>query len=609
MSLFHLAWQNFLLHARRYGALILSLAFTVFVFFNFENLEYSGSLGGLSADNLEKIKILIDIVKVVLVCFMVSMIAYASHVFLKSQKKEFGVYVFLGLTSGRISVLYMIENLIVGIVSILTGVLCGTLFSYLFSMIFVKISSLGIAAGFSISWRAVVETCLLFFLIYGLITLWGMRSIQKSSVKDLLSASRQNEKVNDSSRFLILKAIIGCAILFTGYYFAIKDGGMDVLGNAMIATVCVILGTYLIFGGFLPFLLQTMQNNKRFLLSHRRLLWVNSLVFRMKQNYRSYAMVSILLICAVTALGCGFTLNHRIEAIQQYSMQYDVQILSLDPNAEAYFNERLPEQEMRTIVPVAEKNEQLFVPYSSVSSFDISEPKENECILLSKRILLSLYTDPTHNSTELEGRKLTCIEDVRTAVLGFMQDKMEVPVYVINDSLFDQVFPQNERLYLYNYKFEGDEPNIEISTEDPMVVGIFQMDENNDSYVWLNTIFTFCVFLFIVFLIAACSILFIKQYNDSFEEIEAYRLLQKIGVDRKVLKHSIIMECSFQFGLDFLIMCISSYFSLMALSKVAGDPLGSVFVISNLIILLFMILCDLICIKAVKNTLLSKRIA
>ncbi len=565
MSLFHLAWQNFMMHVRRYGALILSLAFTIFIFFNFENLEYSGSLGGLSADNLEKIKMLIDVVKVVLVCFMVSMIAYASHVFLKSQKKEFGVYVFLGLTSGRISILYMIENLMVGIVSILAGILCGTL--------------------------------------------WGMRSIQKSSVKDLLSASRQNEKVNDSSRFLILKAIIGCAILFTGYYFAIKDGGMDVLGNAMIATVCVILGTYLIFGGFLPFLLQTMQNNKRFLLSHRRLLWVNSLVFRMKQNYRSYAMVSILLICAVTALGCGFTLNHRIEAIQQYSMQYDVQILSLDPNAEAYFNERLPEQEMRTIVPVAEKNEQLFVPYSSVSSFDISEPKENECILLSKRILLSLYTDPTHNSTELEGRKLTCIEDVRTAVLGFMQDKMEVPVYVINDSLFDQVFPQNERLYLYNYKFEGDEPNIEISTEDPMVVGIFQMDENNDSYVWLNTIFTFCVFLFIVFLIAACSILFIKQYNDSFEEIEAYRLLQKIGVDRKVLKHSIIMECSFQFGLDFLIMCISSCFSLMALSKVAGDPLGSVFVISNLIILLFMILCDLICIKAVKNTLLSKRIA
>ena len=50
MSLFHLAWQNFMMHVRRYGALILSLAFTIFIFFNFENLEYSGSLGGLSGE-------------------------------------------------------------------------------------------------------------------------------------------------------------------------------------------------------------------------------------------------------------------------------------------------------------------------------------------------------------------------------------------------------------------------------------------------------------------------------------------------------------------------------------------------------------------------------
>ena len=138
MSLFRLAWQNFVLHARRYGALVVSLAFTVFIFFNFENLEYSGSLEGLSADNMEKIGMLIDVVKVVLICFMIFMIAYASNVLLKSQKKEFGVYVFLGLTSSRISVLYMLENMMVGLISIVAGVLSGTLFSYLFAMIFVK---------------------------------------------------------------------------------------------------------------------------------------------------------------------------------------------------------------------------------------------------------------------------------------------------------------------------------------------------------------------------------------------------------------------------------------------------------------------------------------
>lgn len=607
MSLFRLAWQNFVLHARRYGALVVSLAFTVFIFFNFENLEYSGSLEGLSADNMEKIGMLIDVVKVVLICFMIFMIAYASNVFLKSQKKEFGVYVFLGLTSSRISVLYMLENMMVGLISIVAGVLSGTLFSYLFAMIFVKVSALGIVAGFSLSGRALLETCLLFVLIYGVITLWGMRSIRKSSVRDLLSASKQNEKLKEHGRFLVLKALAGCLVLCTGYYFAVKDGGMDVLGNAMIATVCVIIGTYWIFGGFLPFLLQSMQKNKKFLYAHRRLLWVDGLVFRMRQNYRSFAMVCILLICAVTALGCGFTLNNRISAIQQYSMQYDVQIMSMDGDAEAYFDARLPESQMHTVVPVAEANEQLFVPYSSVSDFDLPAFKENECVLLNKGMIISLYTDPGSFSTELDGVHLQCIEDVRTAVLGFMQDKMEVPVYVISDALFDRAFAPNERLYLYNYKFAKEDADLPISTDDPLVAGIFRMDEDNSSYLWQNTIFTFCVFLFIVFLIAACSILFIKQYNDSFEDIEAYSLLQKIGVDRSVLKHSIIMECSFQFGLDFVIMCVSSFFSLTALSKIAQGPLGMVFVLSNLVILVLMILCNLLCIRAVESTPLNRR--
>lgn len=606
MSLFRLAWQNFLQHTRRYGALIFSLSFTVFVFFNFGNLEYSGSLANLSAENLQKIHSLIDVVKVVLVCFMISMIAYASHVFLKSQKKEIGIYVFLGLTNSRIGMLYVIENLMVGIVSILIGVATGALFSYLFSMVFVQVSSLDVTAQFSLSGKAMLETCALFLFIYTIITLMGLLSIQKSSVRDLMSAYRQKEQVEESDRFLVFRTIVGCLVLGTGYFFAIKDGGMDVLSNAMIATVCVIIGTYLLFGGFLPFVLGRMQKNKKFLYGHRRLLWVDALSFRMRQNYRSYAMVCILLICAITALGCGFTLNHRISAMQEYSMQYDVQILSLDPKGEEHFDSLFSSYQMRTIVPVAQSNKELFIPYSSVAGFDIPKPDNGQCVNLSKGIIFSLYTSPEYYSTDLNGKPLECIADIRTAVVGFMQDKMEVPLYVISDELFDQTFPTEDRLYLYNYKLTDKKEAAAISTNDPLAAGVFRMSEEDQSYLWLNTIFTFCVFLFLVFLIAACSILFIKQYNDSFEDIEAYDLMRKIGVDRSVLERSIMKECSFQFGLDFVVMSVSSFFSLMALSKIAGDPLGTVFLISNLIVLILIAICDFLCIRSVQKVLLGK---
>ena len=69
--------------------------------------------------------------------------------------------------------------------------------------------------------------------------------------------------------------------------------------NAIVAMVLVIIGVYLLFGGMIPLIFQTMIEQKRFLYRKQRCLWMNNVVFRMKKNYRTYAMVCILGICAI----------------------------------------------------------------------------------------------------------------------------------------------------------------------------------------------------------------------------------------------------------------------------------------------------------------------
>ena len=44
MSLFKLSFSNFKRSVRNYGMLIVSLAFSVFIFFNFQNVLYSDSM-------------------------------------------------------------------------------------------------------------------------------------------------------------------------------------------------------------------------------------------------------------------------------------------------------------------------------------------------------------------------------------------------------------------------------------------------------------------------------------------------------------------------------------------------------------------------------------
>ena len=92
MSMIQLAVQNFKSNLKNYLAVILSMAFTILVFLNFQNIIYSDLFDGLGEQNVEYIHILVQCISIVLGCFMFCFLWYATNVFLTKQKKEIGIY-------------------------------------------------------------------------------------------------------------------------------------------------------------------------------------------------------------------------------------------------------------------------------------------------------------------------------------------------------------------------------------------------------------------------------------------------------------------------------------------------------------------------------------
>ena len=88
MSMMRLAFLNFKNSFRNYLSLIVSLAFTILVFLNFQNLIYSNTFSVLGQRNKEYIHILIQVISIVLICFMFFFIWYSTNVFLTRRKKE-----------------------------------------------------------------------------------------------------------------------------------------------------------------------------------------------------------------------------------------------------------------------------------------------------------------------------------------------------------------------------------------------------------------------------------------------------------------------------------------------------------------------------------------
>lgn len=93
MSLWSLSFSNFKRSIREYGMLLVSLAFSVFVFFNFQNVVYSDSMDVLMDYKKEYIDMIVQAASVVFGVFLFFFIWYASNVFLNQSKRK-SVFIF-----------------------------------------------------------------------------------------------------------------------------------------------------------------------------------------------------------------------------------------------------------------------------------------------------------------------------------------------------------------------------------------------------------------------------------------------------------------------------------------------------------------------------------
>lgn len=613
MSLIKLSFHNFKKSFKNYLSIIISLAFTILVLFNFQNIVNSDVLNTFSGSVLTNMRTIIQVTTIVLFCFMVFFIWYATNVFLAKRKKDIGIYVFMGLTNQKIGKLYMLETTMIGIVALFLGISFGILTAQLFQMILFRLSDITIDLQLNFSFVSILTVSIVYLLIYIVFVIKGYINIVRSSVLEMVSATKRNEYVKQNNFILISKAILGIIVLGSGYYFAIKRGGMETLGNSLLAVVLVIIGVYLLFGGLIPFIFQSLSKRKNFLYKKQRNLWINNVIFRMKKNYRTYAMVCILMLCSVTALATGFAMKERHDGIVHFRNMYTYQVMTTKDGVYDDFAKLIEKNNdisfgtQATFLQIDSKyiNTRFInrvygiVSYSKMQKlandanipFNFAVPSSQEYIDVDRKLLLTIFTDSSKETIDINNQQYSQVDYTTNPYLGYLQEKTSF--YMVNDEVYQELKEIGEEMFVYNYKIK-DPYNFAASVPDiqsnPECKGLIKMDPNNDELQWIRILYSLCIFMFMVFILASGSIIFMKLYNDAFEEKERYQVLQKIGIHKKILKHSIINELCFAYIAPFMIMAISSYFSIKALANMMQTDLLLVNVISVAVIFLFFLL-------------------
>ena len=632
MSLFKLAYSNFKRSIKNYVSLIISLSFSIFVFFNFQNIAFSGAMDVLKDRNSDYITTIIEVISIVFVIFVFFFIWYATNVFLAQRKKEIGIFTFMGLDNGKIGKMYVIEISLVALLSLIIGIGTGVIFSKLFTMILLALSNISVDVSFKLTLAPFIISISLFIVIFAIMIIKGYVNIVKSSVVEMLSASKQNELKVTNGILATIKAIIGMILLIAGYYCALQVGDLTSFMYILYAVVLVIVGIYFLYDGVIPFVIYKLIGNKKYLYQKQRTLWVNNIAFRLKKNYRTYAIVTILMICSVTVLATAFAMKERYDGIAHFRDTYNYTITAskqLDEKQIADEISKTNEVEFSNSYTMLSLNDEDvsskytytangIVSYSQLKQlakkanidFDLPELNDNQVIQLTRLYLIDI-SDPVSNPTiTIKNQEYQIVDETNTSYLGILQENINT--YVVNDNVYKQLQTTSNEINIYNYKI-ADPNNYQASIGylDSLVeseggaVGYVALDPLYSDIAWVRVTYSICIFLFIVFILASGSIIFMKVSNEAYEDRERYQILRKMGISNRVLSKSIKNEIRFAYYCPFVLMVITSYFSVQALANTMQTDLFIINVVSALIILVIFYLAYLLSVFAFKQKCLS----
>ena len=126
--LFKLSLRNIMRSIKDYAIYFFTLVLGVVIFYIFNAIGTQSSMMQLSSSSKDVIKLMVDIlsgVSVLIAGVLGFLIIYASRFLIKRRNKEFAIYMTLGMSKRKISLLLFFETLFIGILSLASGLIIG----------------------------------------------------------------------------------------------------------------------------------------------------------------------------------------------------------------------------------------------------------------------------------------------------------------------------------------------------------------------------------------------------------------------------------------------------------------------------------------------------
>ncbi|GAA0062410.1 ABC transporter permease [Clostridium sp. CTA-1] len=568
--------RNVVRNIRAYFAYLLSSTISAALLFSFTMLVLHPNLDvTIFPMYLQKAFNITTIIAYLFLCFF---IFYSVSVFIKSRFKELGILYILGASDKQIKKMIAIENVLISSLSGISGVTLGLVFSKIFLVLSGKLLGYN-ALLFYFPVKAMAITFLAFALMGILISIFTTFIIKEDEVLNLLKGT---QKPNSEPKTSNIIAILCVVLLLGGYYFSITSTMNNIVYRIIPVTVAVIIGTYLLFSQLSVFVIKILKKNREFYMNKTRVLWISTLLYRIKDNTRMFFLVTITSAMAFTSIGAvsAFWVNKEAEVDRNFPQAFfyasnkkdykKLDFIEGSLKKEGY-NYTKVQGQIKSIVSKKDTIPINIINESTYNMLNESLGQERIHIKSNESIAGSPLMINKRDNILVDNMDIKVVTKLKERVIPALYDD----VYIVKDDVYRKINGSISLFSALNVKNYKDTLNICKSYKEK-----FGEDNHKENYIILmkadileshkigyGVVLFLAIFIGIIFFVTTGSFLYNKYYMDVKEDRVKYEQLNKIGLTFREIKKVSTIEIGVLFLFPYIVAVIHSSFALSALKN------------------------------------------
>lgn len=391
MMLFKLSLKNISKSIKDYTIYFFTLILGVAIFYVFNAIDDQTIMLNVSSSTYEIIKLLTQVlsgVSVFVSFILASLIIYASRFLIKRRNKEFGIYLTLGMSKRKISLILFFETLIIGIASLALGLGIGVSLSQLMSIVVANMFEANLTKfTFIFSKSACLKTLLYFSIMYLVVMIFNTINISKCKLIDLIHANKKSEKIKLKNPYLCtIIFILSCILL--GYAYYEVTGNISTFNNYKIYSSIAFgaLATFFIFWSLSGLLLRIFMSLKKIYYKGLNSFTLRQFSSKINTTVFSTTIICLMLFITICVLSSALSMKNSLNKNLTTFAPHDIEFAQTipDPNNEEISDIRKANAKL-SLAEVLTKN-----------GLDIQETFQNITYF-------SLYYDDTVNLKETLG--------------------------------------------------------------------------------------------------------------------------------------------------------------------------------------------------------------